>query len=176
MLRVHGETFIRRILTTLRDGGVGRAAVVVRPGADDLEREIAAVGFGQPAVNPDPDRGQLSSLIVGLDAVEAADVTAVLVTLVDVPLVNAGTIAALLERARTTPSPILRAVHQGRHGHPVIFSRAVFDALRRADPATGAKPVLRAYPPEDVEVGDPGVAEDIDTPADYTRLVPPAGK
>jgi molybdenum cofactor cytidylyltransferase len=172
LLRVHGETFIRRILSTLRDGGAAEAVVVVRPGATDLEQEIAGARFGRAVVNPDPDRGQLSSLIVGLDAVDTQDVSAVLVTLVDVPLVSADTVAALLRRARTTHAPIVRAVHQGRHGHPVIFTRAVFDALRRADPATGAKPVLRDYPPEDVEVGDAGVAEDIDTPGDYARLIP----
>ena len=47
---------------------------------------------------------------------------------------------------------------------------------RSADSAAGVKPVLRAYPPEDVEAGDPGVAEDVDTPDDYSRLIPPAGK
>jgi CTP:molybdopterin cytidylyltransferase MocA len=53
----------------------------------------------------------------------------------------------------------------------VIFKRAMFDALRRADPAIGAKAVFAAVDVEDVEVDDPGVVEDIDTPADYSRLL-----
>jgi molybdenum cofactor cytidylyltransferase len=52
----------------------------------------------------------------------------------------------------------------------VVFGRAVFDALRRADPATGAKAVVRAHPVLDVEVDDPGVLLDIDTPEDYQAL------
>jgi CTP:molybdopterin cytidylyltransferase MocA len=52
----------------------------------------------------------------------------------------------------------------------VIFARSVFEALRRADPATGAKSVVRSQPVLDVEVGDAGVLYDVDTPDDYQRL------
>ena len=76
----------------------------------------------------------------------------------------------LFERAQHSTAPILRAVHRGRHGHPVIFKRAVFAALRQADRAIGAKAVMATYAVEDVEVDDPGVAEDVDTPRDYERL------
>ena len=93
------------------------------------------------------------------------------VTLVDVPLINPGTIRVLCERAAMTRAPIVRAVHRGRHGHPVIFKREVFDPVRRADPAIGAKAVLRAFPVEDVDIDDPGIAEDVDTPDDYRRLI-----
>ncbi len=91
-------------------------------------------------------------------------------TLVDVPLVKPSTVAALLARTAASRAPILRAVHDGRHGHPVIFGRAVFAALRAADPAAGAKAVVRAFDVDDVEVDDPGVVRDVDTPDDYDRL------
>ena len=39
----------------------------------------------------------------------------------------------------------MRAVHNGRHGHPVIFARAVFQELRHADQSVGARAVVRAY-------------------------------
>jgi CTP:molybdopterin cytidylyltransferase MocA len=51
-----------------------------------------------------------------------------------------------------------------------VFKRAAFDALRRADPSVGAKAVVHAMAVEDVEIEDPGVVEDVDTPADYERL------
>jgi CTP:molybdopterin cytidylyltransferase MocA len=55
----------------------------------------------------------------------------------------------------------------------VIFGRAVFDALRRADPNVGAKAVVQAHEQDaiDVEVDDAGVLHDIDRPEDYARLV-----
>lgn len=173
MLPAGGRTFVRRILETLRDAGVPDAVVVVRPGQDDVIAEIAAAGFGRVVPNLRAHDGQLSSLIVGLDAVDAAGVVAALVTLVDVPLLHALTVRRLCDRAATSSASILRAVHHGRHGHPVIFKRALFEALRHADPALGAKAVMHATSVEDVEVEDPNIADDIDTPADYARIFGP---
>ena len=170
LLEAGGRTFIRRILETLRDGGVPEAVVVIRAGHEQVAEEVQAVGFGSTVLNPRPEEGQLSSLIVGLDAIDRPGVDAVLVTLVDVPLIGSGAVGLLLARAATSTAPVLRAVHAGRHGHPVIFKRELFDALRKADPATGAKPIVRAVRVEDVETGDPGVVEDVDTPEEYARL------
>jgi tRNA (mo5U34)-methyltransferase len=171
LLRTGDRTFVRAILDALRTAGVTDAVVVVRAGQPEVIAEIEAAGFGRHVLNPRPEDGQLSSLLAGLAAVDRDGVEAVLVTLVDVPLIGADAVRTLIARARASDAAVLRAVHQGRHGHPVVFKKRVFDALRRADPAIGAKAVIRAWPPEDVEVPDPGVAEDIDTPADYTRVV-----
>lgn len=170
LLEAGDRTFIRRILETLRAGGVPEAVVVIRAGHDEVAAEIQAVGFGRTVLNPRPDEGQLSSLIIGLDALDRPGVDAVLVTLVDVPLIGSDAVRLLLARAALSTAPVLRAVHDGRHGHPVIFKRELFEALRKADPATGAKPIVRAARVEDVETGDPGVVEDVDTPEEYARL------
>jgi molybdenum cofactor cytidylyltransferase len=163
-------TFVGRILLTLRDAGVDETVVVVRPGDSAVIHEVERAGYGRPVENPRPERGQLSSLIVGVDAVDRAQVDAVLVTLVDVPLIDAATVRLLLSRALASPAPIVRAVHEGRHGHPVIFKRVLFEALRVADPAQGAKAVVRANRVDDVETGNAAVAQDVDTPDDYGRL------
>ncbi len=57
-------------------------------------------------------------------------------------------------------------------GHPVLFRDVVFDELRTADPAIGAKAVVRARAGEvlDVDVDDPGVVRDVDAPDDYAAL------
>jgi CTP:molybdopterin cytidylyltransferase MocA len=171
LLPAGDRTFIRRILDSLREGGIPEAVVVVRPGQDEVIAEVEASGFGRAVGNPRADEGQLSSLIIGLDAIDRPGVDAVLVTLVDVPLIGAPSVRILLGRAAVSAAPVIRAAHQGRHGHPVIFKRLLFDALRGADPAAGAKAVVRAVPVEDVETGDPGVVEDVDTPEDYARLL-----
>jgi molybdenum cofactor cytidylyltransferase len=124
-------------------------------------------------VNPSPDRGQLSSLQAGLAVIDRPGVEAALVTLVDLPLVTPRTIEAVLDAYRRTRAPIVRPVHAGRHGHPVLFDRRMFDELRRADPAAGAKPIVHAHAPEIVEVTveDEGAFTDVDTPADYESLI-----
>jgi molybdenum cofactor cytidylyltransferase len=170
LLDAGNRTFIRRILDTLREAGLPEAVVVVRAGQEEIVAAVEAAGFGRTVVNPRAEEGQLSSLIAGLDAIDRPGVEAALVTLVDVPLIGPDAVRLLLARATVSAAPVIRAVHQGRHGHPVIFTRSLFEALRRADPAVGAKAVVRAVPIEDVETGDPGVVDDVDTPEEYARL------
>jgi molybdenum cofactor cytidylyltransferase len=170
LLRIGDRTFVRAVLDALRDGGLTEAVVVVRPGQAAVQDEVVRAAFGRCVENEHPERGQWSSLVAGLDAIDTPGVSAVLVTLVDIPLIGGSTVRRLVERAAASPAPILRAVHRGQHGHPVVFTRAVFDELRRADPSQGAKQVVRAHHVEDVEVDDPGVSRDIDTPEDYERV------
>ena len=170
LLQIGDRTFVRAVLDALRDGGLTEVVVVVRPGQAAIDDEILRAGFGRSVENENPGRGQLSSLLTGLDSIDTPAVSAVLVTLVDIPLIAPATVRALVDRTAASRAPILRAVHRGRHGHPVVFTRAVFEALRRADPGQGAKAVLRANDVEDVEVDDPGVSRDVDTPEDYERM------
>src|SRR6266540_6155922 len=119
LLPAGDRTFIRTILDTLRDAGLPEAVVVVRSGQDAVVAEVAASGFGRTVSNPRADEGQLSSLIAGLDAIDRDGVDAALVTLVDVPLVAVSAVRLVLARAAVSDASILRAVHRGRHGHPV---------------------------------------------------------
>jgi molybdenum cofactor cytidylyltransferase len=169
LLQTGGRSFVSAIIQTLRAGGLAPIVVVIRPGSGEVADEIVGAG-GLSVVNPSPDEGQLSSLLAGLDAVETAASTAVLVTLVDAPSIRPETVALLLARLSTSDAPILRATYRGRHGHPVVFRSSVFGALRGADPRLGAKVVLRAHVVEDVEIDDPGIVDDIDTPEDYARV------
>jgi molybdenum cofactor cytidylyltransferase len=168
-----GTTFVRRLAVALCDGGAEEALVVGRPDDEALRAEVLALPVRARYVeNPNADEGQLSSLLAGLSAADRPGVSGVLVAPVDAPLIAAATVAALLDEFRATRAPIVRAVHHGRHGHPVLFGREMFDALRRADPAAGARAVLRAHADRlvNVDVDDPGVLGDVDTPADYRAL------
>jgi molybdenum cofactor cytidylyltransferase len=64
-----------------------------------------------------------------------------------------------------------------RHGHPVLFDRAVFQDLRGAPLERGAKAVVHAYADRlvNVEVDDEGCLADIDTVADYEALLKARG-
>jgi CTP:molybdopterin cytidylyltransferase MocA len=166
------DTFLDRVTRTLADAGIEDIVVVV--GADaaiirEASRPVAGVRFVD---NPDYERGQLTSLVAGLRAIDTAHAPAVLVTLIDVPLVNADTVRALIAVQRERGAPIVRPVSNGLHGHPVIFGRALFDELRAADPAVGAKPIVRAHQGEMIEVpvDDEGAFTDIDTPEEYERV------
>ena len=170
------ETFVSRLAATLREGGVDDVFVVAGVEATAIESALSRlVPVPRVVINPTPDRGQLSSLLIGLGAVDRPGVRGVLVTLVDAPLVSAETVRALLEAHRRTGAPIVRPARDGVHGHPVIFDGSLFGELRAADLRTGAKQVVRAHEGASVEVAvdDEGAFIDIDTPDDYTRVIGP---
>ena len=168
-----GETFLSRIVRGLREGGVDDVLVVVADGGTSLSDALASE---QPpprlVVNTNPELGQLSSLQVGLRAVNHPGIGGIVVTLVDVPLVSAETVRALLDAHRLTRAPVVRPVRRGRHGHPVIFDRSVFEELRHAKGNSGAKDIVHSHLEEsvDVAVEEDGPFLDIDTPADYERV------
>lgn len=169
-----GDTFLTRIVRTFLDAGVDDVIVVV---GHDAEAIATAFGeSGLPArfvVNTEYDRGQLSSLIAGIAVVDRPGVVATLVTLVDVPLVAAATVRMVIDCYRRTGARIVRPTSGTRHGHPLMIDRALFDALRAADPATGAKPIVRAHASGagDVAVEDEGAFVDVDTADDYQRAI-----
>ena len=171
------ETFLTRIVRTFREAGVDRIVVVLGHDAAPLIERLRSAGLSaEVVVNTGYDAGQLSSLLVGLDAIEAradaALVEGVLLMLVDEPLVAKDTVRAVIERYRATRAPIVRPVRGDQHGHPVVIDRSLFPLLREADPARGAKPVVRAHVSAegDVPVDDAGAFLDIDTPGEYQRV------
>jgi molybdenum cofactor cytidylyltransferase len=169
-----GETFLTRIVRTLRDAGVDDVIVVVGHDAEAVTASFARSGLpARFVVNAGYDRGQLSSLLAGLAAIDRPGVSAVLVTLVDVPLVSVATVRAVVERYRSSGAVVVRPTSGARHGHPLLIDRSLFSALRAADPAAGAKAVVRAHASRagDVEIDEEGAFADIDTEGDYRRWI-----
>ena len=172
-----GETFLTRIIRVLREGGAGAIVVVIGGDAAAVRASLPSEDASITAVdNPRYEEGQLSSLLVGLAAVEQRQdsVEAVMVTLVDLPLIAASTVRSVLDAYREKPgAPLVRPRRGNRHGHPAIFNHSIFAELRRADPSMGAKPVVHAHAAEEVnvDVGDEGAFIDIDTPEDYERFI-----
>ena len=170
-----GRPFVVSIARALAAGGVSDIVIVT---GRDHNRVVEVVDEDAPplrprfARNPDPSRGQLSSLWIGMDACITSATEGLLVTLVDVPLVAPDTIRRVIDVWRRTRAPIVRPAIGERHGHPVVFDRAVFEELRAAPLDAGAKVVVRAHAHEliDVPVDDEGSLTDVDTPDDYAAL------
>ncbi len=170
-----GRPFVARVTRTFLAAGIDELVVVTGSRHDAI---VSALAHDRLPVMPrivrntDPSRGQLSSLWAGLDAVEHLALDAVLMTPVDVPMVKEATVRTVIEAWRRSRPPIARPVIGDRHGHPVLFDRAVFDELRRAPLAEGAKAVVHGHARQllNVEVDDEGCLTDVDTPDDYKAL------
>jgi molybdenum cofactor cytidylyltransferase len=171
-----GETFVSHLVQVLREGGVDDVLVVIGLQAQQpIGRVLQGLRPIRIVINEAPHGGQLTSILAGLDVADRPGVHGVLVMPVDQPLVLPATVRALIDAYRTTRPPIVRPQRAGRGGHPVIFDRVVFGALRRADPAEGARQVVHAFEPAalNLPVDDEGAFADVDTPADYERLIGP---
>ncbi len=171
-----GRPFVARLLRTFAAAGITDIVIVT----GSLHQAIAdAVAADQPPVaptlvnNPQPSRGQLSSLWVGLDAVATPGIDGALVTLVDIPMVSPSTVRQVIDSWTNTRSPIVRPAIGARHGHPVLFDRSLFDALRHAPLTEGARAIVHANADRitNVEVDDQGCLLDVDTPSDYEALI-----
>lgn len=165
------ETFLSAAIQSLSSTDF----VVVVAGAN--EATLAPIVYADGAsiiANPDPSRGQFSSLQVGLQEVLNRGRDAAMITLVDRPPVGAATVE-LLRTAFDSSSPDIWAVvpeFSGHHGHPYLVARELIEAFLRAPATTTARDVEHAHQQHIryVTVSDPLVALNINTPDDYAAL------
>jgi len=171
-LELDGRSFLDRCLDALLAGGC-RSVVVVLGGVE-AARASARDGVAY-ARNPDPASQPIDSLRIGLAALPA-DSAGAAVLPVDAPAVRADTVRRLIAALRTAPGTsalVVRPVHDGTAGHPTIFARALFPELLAGELARGAETVVAAHAAArlDITVDDPGIAANVNTPADYDRLL-----
>ena len=166
LLELGGSTVLARVCRQLSAAGVESIRVVVGHRAAEVAAAARALG-AEVVENPVVRRGMLSSVQVGLEALELAGAEALLLAPVDHPLFRVETVQALLQRFREAHRPIVLPSHGGRRGHPVLFAAELFDELRRAPDSIGARAVVQADPGrvDQIEVDDPGVLFDLDDPA-----------
>lgn len=164
-------TFLEHLLEVLNRSRADPIVVVLGHEAERIQSSLSPASWGRarPVENPRYREGMLTSILAGIEAIDDRNVEGALILPVDHPDVRSGTVDLLIGRFRDTPRPIILPVHQGRRGHPVLFSRGVFDEIRRAPESVGARQVVWDHQGDllEVEVQDPGIGRDVDTPGDY---------
>lgn len=131
-----------------------------------LETEIYAF------INHDYKMGQSSSLQLGL-SMARSDHQAVMFLVADQPMTDATVINRMIKAFQQSAEPICVPVAHGRRGNPVIFGSDYFDVLMKTEGDRGGRDIIRTNPQDvhEVEIEDPLVFADIDTPADLARLI-----
>jgi len=146
--------------------------------AGQNEAALAPVVYSNAAflvLNPDPNRGQFSSLQVGLRAVLNRGRDAAIITLVDRPPAGALTVQALRDAFVAAPQRIWAVVPEiaGKHGHPYVAGRDLIEQFLR-EPITGNARDVEHRHQEHIQylaVEDPNVALNINTPEEYAALL-----
>ena len=169
LLDYRGETFLNRLI---RVYGLVCDPVIVVLGYNAALLQEQARGRARFAVNPAPERGQLSSLQTALSEVPA-EADGFFFTPVDSPAVAEETLARLVRAfAARRPETLFVIPRFGdSRGHPVCCVRSLADEFLA--PTTGAaSEVVHRYVErtEYVDVDDPGILIDVDDPEAYRRL------
>jgi len=76
-----------------------------------------------------------------------------MVCLIDHPLISAALVDDLVQGFYASRAPIVVPVFEGRRGHPVLFSAAMYEELEKAPMGVGARAVVWAHAKEVFEVG-----------------------
>jgi molybdenum cofactor cytidylyltransferase len=169
LLPLGDSTFLARLIETFY--ACCEPVIVVLGGDADAVRAALA---GSPVVavfNPDHQLGMLSSLQAGLTQMPAGAPGAVF-TLVDHPRLKVETLQAVLQHFEQSGAEVVIPRHGGKRGHPVAISRRVADELLAMPKSGSPKDVIRGRRAATVfvDLDDPAIVEDIDTPGDYKTM------
>ena len=145
---------------------VPNVIAVLRPGSEALAHVLNEAGC-DVIFTADAARGMGASLAAGVAA--AGDAESWIVALADMPRIASETIGAIA-RAVDEGAPLVAPYYQGRRGHPVGFGASHRDALLALDGDAGARALFGSHAVTRVDVEDPGVLRDVDTPADLQGL------
>ena len=117
------------------------------------------------------EQGMGASLAFGVSRLPDWD--GCLVCLADMPLIAPSTYAFLAEQL--TPGNILVPLHDGRRGHPVGFGSHFFPELAKLDDDAGGRRIIETNRQSlrQITVNDPAILQDIDTPEDLQKAMPP---
>ena len=168
-----GNTFLSAAIS-LFSPYVDVILVVTGKNVNELSPIVYARGASL-LVNPDPSRGQFSSLQTGLREVLNRGRDAAMVTLVDRPPVRFETVGILQEEFGQALKRGMWAVvpeYQGKHGHPILVGREMIEAFLRAPATASAREIEHAHQDKIayVTVNDPFTTMNVDTPDQYAAL------
>ncbi|MCX7919886.1 MAG: nucleotidyltransferase family protein [bacterium] len=174
-------TIINHILHSIIQSGLTKVITVLGYQASQLKQQILSEKYYYKeqtiypifVINSRYRLGIASSIISGIGKLPQ-NTHAVFIFLADKPLISIKTIQKMIDQTNKTNKGIIIPVYQGIQGHPVVFKKKYFTALRHLDKNKdfGARELITAHL-DDVEyvmVKDIGVIHDIDTISDYIQV------
>lgn len=170
LLPLGADSFLTRILKTLGSLELSEALVIL--GAHELRVRPLLHSYNiRVFINPDPARGQISSMRLAFENIDPG-CGGCLLWPVDQPLVSAGLVGGLIQLFLGSSAPLAMPRCAGRAGHPAIFGRGLIEELLAAPLDASPKLIVERHRREAVwqETDERGTVEDIDTPDDYFRL------
>lgn len=117
--------------------------------------------------NPDPARGMISSIRIGLETGWAQE-RDFLIAPADVPFVKPELIDQLVKQLVIRNAKVVLPAYRGLGGHPGVFHRSLHNDFFLLGETSGTREILFRYREDTVRMNipDPDVCFDVDTPED----------
>ena len=148
--------------------------IVVAGANEETLRPVVEASGATLVVNPEPERGQFSSLQTGLHEVLNLGRDNALVTLVDRPPPRTETLSVLVGAFQSKEHSVWAIIpeREGKHGHPIVIGREMIEAFLRAPATSNARGLEHVHQSHIcyIPVNDPRVTTNVDTPQDYASL------
>src|SRR6266436_7522303 len=171
LLPYQGRPFLEHLLEVTSIPEIGVRRVVLGAHAEPISKVVNLKG-DEIVINQEWEKGQLSSIQAALRSLPPGT-DGILLCLIDHPLISSALVQDLIEEFYTTNSPIVLPVHEGRRGHPVIFSAALYDELLHAPIETGARAVVWAHKGEveEVQTNEEGCVLNLNDPETLNKAI-----
>jgi molybdenum cofactor cytidylyltransferase len=174
LLPISGKTVLAHAIEAVRRGGVDEQCVVTGHQAQTVRAAIEA-GSDNARItivhNPDYAAGEMvSSIQAGLRHIQArGDAGAALIALGDMPLLPASVVARLVDAWRRGCGQILAPRTGDQRGHPVLLGHQFWDEALMLPHGAPVRQLLSKHLDHVtlLQVDDPRVLADVDTPALY---------
>jgi molybdenum cofactor cytidylyltransferase len=170
LLPFRGNTLLHWVVEQAVASSASRVLVILGAHSDIVAPTLDGLPV-ETIFNPDWEEGQAASVRAAVRFLKEQVPGAVLFLLGDQPFVTTEAIDLLIATHRRTGSPLVASEQDRRLGVPALFSAEFFDELTRLRGDAGARQILHAYRETAVGVPLPGAELDVDTPADYARLI-----
>jgi molybdenum cofactor cytidylyltransferase len=144
LLSHEGRPFLEHLLNITNHPKISARRVVLGAHADEIA-QIVPLASHEIVVNKGWESGQLSSIQLAIQSLPI-NTDGILLCLIDHPLITANLVSELIQCFYSTDKWIVLPVHEGRRGHPVIFSAKLYGELLQAPPDKGARSVVWNHP------------------------------
>jgi molybdenum cofactor cytidylyltransferase len=168
-----GQSIISHVVDVFLQAGASPVLVVTGGMSEGIEASLRGKEI-EFAHNPDfAVGGMLSSIKVGLRALEHWAVEAALISPADLPLLRTTTVQKIVHVWEDQKPPILSPSYEGRRGHPVLIAKPEWEAILRLNISQTLRDFLRQREGEIsyLIVDDPGILSDVDTPEEYRKAM-----
>lgn len=171
LLEINTKTLIETLITTLRAAGVEEILVITGNRADDLESVLARMGAGYIRNEKYAETSMFDSARLGFERLRER-CEAVFFLPADVPLFMPHSLRMMLEVRANTGAPIVQPRYKGKRGHPLLIADTCFLHILGHDGSNGLRGAIDSIADSvtEIDLPDPGLVMDADTPEDYRRL------